>query len=513
MVTLEEGAPAGEKLRLDALRRYGILDSEREAAFDRITSLAADLLQVPISLITFVDEERQWFKSAYGLEATWTPRQGGFCAYTVSCARPTMIEDATADAMFATHPMVLGDPHIRLYAGAPLVTDDGFALGTLCVIGPEPRRLDRREMRILAALADLVIDQIETRIRAMRFSEEEAGRLQREYELSASRAASAELRALADRSAALDTAKMTFLNLASHQLRTPLTVLRGYLEMMESEEFRERGGHVGSAISVMRSKGDEMNSLIARMLQVARIDATPGAGADVDVRELLEEEIEARRRAAPGHSFVFEAPEEGIPIVRGDRLRLGLVFESLLDNAVKYSPEGGQVACRMRVNSGIVTIEIADQGIGLADIGGLDPFGGFTSFVARPNEDIAGAGLGLYLVRQVVMAHGGSAHLRSQPGIGTTVTVKLPARRRRQARGSTEDAGVDAPSEREMEVARLVALGLTNQAIAARLFLSPSTIASHVASVLAKLNFRSRAQVGQWIADVEREKNPPIGGL
>ena len=512
MVTLEEGAPAAEELRLDALRRYGILDSEREAAFDRITSLAADLLQVPISLITFVDEERQWFKSAHGLEATSTPRQGGFCTYTVSCARPTMIEDATADPMFATHPMVVGDPHIRLYAGVPLVTGEGFALGTLCVIGREPRRLDRRELRILASLADVVIDQIETRFRAMRFSEEETRRLQREYELGASRAAAVELRALADRGAALDTAKMTFLNLASHQLRTPLTVLRGYLEMMESETFRESDEHAGFAISVMRSKSDEMNSLIARMLEVARIDATPGAGADVDVRELLGEEIEARRRAAPEHQFILDSPVEGT-MVRGDRLRLGLVFENLLDNAVKYSPDGGQVVCRTRVTSGYVSIEVADQGIGLTNTGGLDPFGGFTSFVAPPTEDIAGAGLGLYLVRQVVVAHGGSVYLRSQPGIGTTVTVKLPARRRRQARGSTEDASVDSPSEREMEVAGLVALGLTNQAIASRLFLSPATIASHVARLLAKLGFRSRAQVGQWIADVEREKNPQIGGL
>lgn len=512
MVTLEEGAPAREALRLEALRRYGILDSAREAAFDRITALAADLLEVPISLITFVDEKRQWFKSAHGLEATSTPRQGGFCAYTVSCAQPTMIEDATADPMFAKHPMVIGDPRIRLYAGAPLVTSDGFALGTLCVIGREPRRLDRREMRILSSLAELVTDQIETRLRALRFSEEESRRLQREYELSASRAAAAELRTLAERSAALDTAKMTFLNLASHQLRTPLTVLRGYLEMMESEAFRESEEHTGFAISVMRSKGDEMNSLISRMLQVARIDATPGAGADVDVRELLEDEIEARRRAEPDHQFMLESPEEGT-MVRGDRLRLGLVFENLLDNAVKHSPDGGQVVCRTRVTSGFVSIEVSDQGIGLADTGGLDPFGGFTSFVAPPTEDIAGAGLGLYLVRQIVVAHGGSVHLRSQPEIGTTVTVKLPARRRRQARVSTEDASVDVPSEREMEVAGLVALGLTNQAIASRLFLSPATIASHVARLLAKLGFRSRAQVGQWIAEVEREKNPQIGGL
>ncbi len=511
MVSLEDRTDTRERQRLEALRRYGILDSEREAAFDRITSLAADLLGVPIALITLVDEERQWFKSAYGLDATSTPREGGFCAYTVSCERPTVIEDAAVDPRFAKHPMVTGDPHIRLYAGAPLITADGLALGTLCVIGHQPRVLDGREVRILTSLAALVIDQIDTRFRALRFSEEEARRLLREYELSASRAAAAELRGLAERSAALDTAKMTFLNLASHQLRTPLTVLRGYLEMFESAAFRKSEANADFAISVMRTKGDEMNSMISRMLQVARIDATPGAGADVDVRELLQEELAAWRLAAPGHRFVLEAPAEAT-MVRGDRLRLGLVFESLLDNAVKYSPDGGDVVCRMRVTRGTVTIEVRDQGIGVSGAEGTDLFGGFTSYVARPTEDRAGAGLGLYLVRQVVVAHGGSVDLKSQPGVGTSVTVKLPARRRRQGRGETEDAGVDAPSEREMEVARLVALGLTNQAIAGRLFLSPATVASHVARLLAKLRFRSRAQVGQWIADVEREKNPQIGG-
>ena len=511
MVSLEDGTATRERQRLETLRRYGILDSEPEAAFDRITALAADLLDVPISLITLVDEERQWFKSAHGLEATSTPRQGGFCAYTVSCEQTTVIEDAAVDPMFARHPMVLGAPRIRLYAGAPLITADGFALGTLCVIGRQPRVLDGRELRILTALAGLVVDQIENRFRALRFSEEEARRLQREYELSVSRAAAVEIRGLAERSAALETAKMTFLNLASHQLRTPLTVLRGYLEMFESDAFLKSEAKADFAISVMRQKGDEMNSLITRMLQVARIDATPGAGADVDVRELLELEIEARRLAATGHRFLLEAPEEGT-VVRGDRLRLGLVFESLLDNAVKYSPDGGDIVCRMRVARGTVRIDIVDHGIGVGGTEGSDLFGGFTGYVARPTEDMAGAGLGLYLVRQVVLAHGGSVELKSPPGIGTSVTVKLPARRRRQARGEAEIGGVDAPSPREMDVARLVALGLTNQAIAGRLFLSPATVASHVARLLAKLHFRSRAQVGQWIADVEREKNPQIGG-
>jgi GAF domain-containing protein len=116
--------PANESKRLAALRRYH-LNPEREASFDRITEVVARVLDVPMALISLIDAERQWFKSCLGLEATETNRDEAFCAHAILYDEPLIVGDATADARFADNPFVLGAPHIRFYAGAPLRTPDG----------------------------------------------------------------------------------------------------------------------------------------------------------------------------------------------------------------------------------------------------------------------------------------------------------------------------------------------------------------------------------------------------
>lgn len=491
-------SPAGpgaerEEARLETLRRYGILDTARDEAFDRLTALAADLLQVPIALITLVDEQRQWFKSAHGLEASSTPREGGFCAYTVSCERPTVIADATADPRFAAHPMVLGDPHIRLYAGAPLRTKDGYVLGTLCVIDRRPHELDSRQVELLSSLADLVMDQIETRFWVQRVAQEEALRLQGERELSASRAAATEMRQLAELAAHLERAKMSFLNAASHELRTPLGLISGYLELLDEPRFAARSELAADALKLMREKAVEMNDVIDRMLRMAEINANPGIGEEVDLFALLRAVLAEARDMAPSGSFLLSAADQDVT-VRGDRLRLGMVFETLFDNAVRYSPSGAMVTCRVTAASGGVTVEIEDERAGATE------------------DDLGAAafGLGLHLVREVVLAHGGTVELRRAESGGTVASVTLPARRRREPRPDGRIRDPDQLSRREMEVARLVAQGFTNQAIAGQLYLSSATVATHVTHVLAKRKFRSRAQIGTWIAEVDREESSDL---
>ena len=144
--------PINEPDRLEALKRYRVLDSGSERAFDDIVELASFICGVPIALISLLDEERQWFKAKVGLEVAETPRSQAFCAHTILGSNSMVVEDARQDSRFASNPLVTGAPHIRFYAGTPLMTPDGQALGSLCIIDRFPRKLSGDQRNALEAL-------------------------------------------------------------------------------------------------------------------------------------------------------------------------------------------------------------------------------------------------------------------------------------------------------------------------------------------------------------------------
>ena len=152
-----------EPARMAALDRYEVLDTPREPGFDRITDLVRSILGVPISAISLVDHDRQWFKSLAGLDADETPRDVAFCDYTIRQRAPMIVTDAREDMRFADNPLVTGDPNIRSYAGIPLETPDGYNIGSLCAIDTVPRQFDPGQIAILRNLAALVVEQLELR--------------------------------------------------------------------------------------------------------------------------------------------------------------------------------------------------------------------------------------------------------------------------------------------------------------------------------------------------------------
>lgn len=166
--------PANESERIQKLLSYQVLDTQAETAYDDITRLAAQICGANISLVSLVDVSRQWFKSSVGLEVTETPRDLAFCAYAILKPEVFIVPDTHKDDRFANSPLVTGAPYIRFYAGAPLITSEGYAMGTLCVIDEVPKQLTPDQIRALEALARQVMSQLELRLALQRVEAESA---------------------------------------------------------------------------------------------------------------------------------------------------------------------------------------------------------------------------------------------------------------------------------------------------------------------------------------------------
>ena len=167
-VARRQSSGAEESARLSALRGYCVLDTGREARFDDLTGLAASICEAPVSLVSLVDTNRLFFKSAHGMDVRELPYPDFFCAHAIRQREVFVVSDATQDPRFANHPLVADSPRVRFYAGAPLVTPEDYALGTLCVVDFVPRELNPKQIETLRVLARQAMCQLELNLQAMR---------------------------------------------------------------------------------------------------------------------------------------------------------------------------------------------------------------------------------------------------------------------------------------------------------------------------------------------------------
>lgn len=252
---------------------------------------------------------------------------------------------------------------------------------------------------------------------------EEQGRLAERREVEA-----VQLRDHIRRVTELERLKTDFLNLASHELRGPLAVLRGYVTMLEDGSLGEPSKAMRAALTVMRGKLREMNGLVTQMLETARLDDSRLVLQleDLDLRDVLAEARQAiRPLVGSGHRLQVRAGSQPAPI-KGDRARLVTIVTSLLDNALKYSPDGGRVTCTLTIRERTARITVSDQGLGIlaSDVDRL--FTRFGRLLDAETRGIPGTGLGLYLAREMARLHGGDVWARPAAGRGSTFTVELP---------------------------------------------------------------------------------------
>jgi signal transduction histidine kinase len=391
--------PLNERERVDALRRYEILDTPPDGAFDRITALAARIFRVPISIVSLVDEDRIWFKSRHGIEPEEIGRQHGLCASAILQDEAWVVTDARIDPRTLTNPLVVGALGLRFYAGMPLTTHDGYKLGTLNVIDRAPREVTADEIQTLEDLAAVVVDEMELRLAARR--EERR----------------------------LEQLKGEFIATVSHQLRTPLAGVYGAALTLQreatlsSEELRRQLLELIGQESA-RLTGTVEQILLASELESGRFripeerfEPLPVLRASVDA---------AAKRLPPQLTIELRADGEVAASLVGDPHKLRSALDHLIDNAIKYSPSGGRIEVGALRRPRSVRFWVRDEGIGIPASERERVFDKFHRLDPNLTRGVNGCGLGLYISREFMRLMHGRIWLEPTTGPGSMFIIELP---------------------------------------------------------------------------------------
>ena len=409
MLTRAKPTRLDDPKRLQVLHETGLLDSDAEESFDRLTRLATRLVGAPVAVVSLVDDARQFFKSACGLEGPLaterqTPLSHSFCQYTVTTGKPLIIDDARKDPALRDN-LAIPDYNVIAYAGIPLTTPEGLPLGSFCAIDHQPRHWTEDDVAILTDLAASAATEIELRLDIQE-------RIRVENELKQA-----------------EKLKDEFVSIVSHELRTPLTALRGSLGLMSSGRLGEE--QMNRMLQLAVTNTDRLIRLINDFLDLERMKS---GKIELDYRETdLADVIEsAFQNVAPTAARWGVVIQQDVrsSIVTIDPDRIVQVVVNLLSNAIKFSEAGAQVCVRAHADTHDLNIGIEDHGRGIPADKLASIFEPFQQVDASDARDKGGTGLGLPICKSIVNQHGGTITVRSELGKGSTFTVVLPIRPR-----------------------------------------------------------------------------------
>ncbi|MGI9288475.1 MAG: sensor histidine kinase [Pseudomonadales bacterium] len=387
-----------ETARLSALRAYDILDTNPEPAFDDLTALASSICGTPIAAISLVDDARQWFKSKIGLGVDQTPRNIAFCEHAIQNPHSVFtVEDASQDERFANNPLVYSSPHIRFYAGVPLVVGVGHALGTLCVIDTEPRHLSDSQLEALKILSRQTIAQLDLRItnKELQRSHDELGQ---------------------------------FAYRVSHDLKAPLCTSKRLSEFVVSDI--DAGDVDEAKVNAIRinTQMQRLERLVVDILDLAKADLANELDEEIDFETLIDE-VQTTHEESIQCSGVRVSLDikSGFPL-SAPRVRLLQIVDNLFSNSLKYhNPKRAHRFTKVIWKESEIgaDLRIEDNGLGIPKDSQQHVFKFFNRF--HPDR-AKGSGLGLAIVKRHTEAL--CADIRfSSDASGTCFDLHFPKRR------------------------------------------------------------------------------------
>jgi signal transduction histidine kinase len=405
-MTVPAPLPFNETQRLAALRDYCILDTDADERFDRVTALAADLFEVPIALVSLVDAERQWFKSKYGLPVRQTSRDIAFCAHAILDDVPFIVENAAEHPLFSNNPLVLDEPHVRFYAGVPLVGRDGHRLGSFCVIDRKPRSLSPADIARLTKLAAIAVDELELH-RAREHAEK----------VAATQTAANQL-------------KSKFLSSMSHEFRTPLNAIIGFSQILQMNGAKHLSKDENEFIAAIHTAGHTLLQLTDGMLTMAQLEAgaIPFNMEPITAQDLISEAFQLHRPAAQLNGVTLsQKPCDNELNFQGDYNHLLRVIGNFVSNAFKFTPAHGEITlgCECDAEKRVVLF-VQDTGCGIPAERHRDAFQSFNR-LGREGSTVAGTGLGLSIARRLTNAMGGDIGFESKEQVGSRFWVRFQA--------------------------------------------------------------------------------------
>lgn len=391
--------PENERERLKALRDYEVLDSEAEKIFDDLTELASEICDTPISLISLIDPERQWFKSRVGLDVEETPRDLAFCSHAILKNELFEVPNALEDERFFDNPLVTNDPNIRFYAGTQLTTPTGHNIGTLCVISDQPKKLDIHQRRALEILGREVIAQLELRVR------------NRKLELS-------------------NRYKTEFLANISHEIRTPLNAIVGLSELsLAHPNAVTIDQELYSYLEQINYSGNNLLGIINSVLDLSKIEADKMELNEVNsnLPQLIKNTVAILQYRADEKRIKLSTKfsELSAECVLIDEQKLSQVLTNVLTNAIKFTPCDKEIKVRVWSQEQMLCIEVEDQGIGISEENLKLLFNKYAQVGKKKNIQ-EGTGLGLSITKGLVELMGGSIVMASVEDVGTSVNLTLP---------------------------------------------------------------------------------------
>ena len=409
--------PSNELERLKDLLAYDVLDSDPEKIFDDFALLASQICNTPIALISLVDRDRQWFKSKVGLSASETSREFSFCAHAINSNDIFEVPDSTLDERFKDNPLVAGEPKIRFYAGAPLITPTGNAIGTICVIDHEAKHLSSEQKFALSVLSRQIITQLELSV-SLKRSNENYQKLQELGKI-----------VFSQNERLIETAKSVTIGEMSrgiaHEINNPLAIIVGrcsyVLNLLEKKNPSKE--ELMTEVQKVIDTSERIARIVRAMRNLSRV-SSDDPFVEVEFRELVNEVTSIFEEQLKLKSIELRLSELDNHLIRINPTQISQVLLNLFQNAihaVSGMPERW-ISIRSWTQDGNFHFSVSDSGTGIKEdlvdkI--MDPF-----FTTKPAG--VGSGLGLFITKKIIEAHQGDFRVDlSQKNTCFVVTLPL----------------------------------------------------------------------------------------